>query len=298
MGIAHAHHRLVEIDATLLQTAELEAVHDVVVGTLRIEVLHSWQRLAVVLCGERCDAVGKTFGDDVVAQVDVVVVANADSHIDRTLPVALVEHLQNHQVTLVEGALAFQRDDHLVRDGVAGNQHATLADGFLVNSHIERVRRNDVAVVVLAEEHLQDLLLVVLPLAANPVLQHVLQLVRMVAKQLLGFLRILLRHLADDVLHPWVDGDVFVRTGTVLDTLPRDGNAGRVVGRTAHLVDIPVGLQVGEVADTGIGTNTLDILIVPQGEGVVVAICEDDGVALLLQRHQIVLTEIATGIAP
>ena len=54
--------------------------------------------------------------------------------------------------------------------------------------------------------------------------------------------------------------------------------------RTTHLIDIPVGLQVGEVANAGVGAMTFHILVVPQGEGVVVAVGEDDGVALFVER--------------
>ena len=90
---------------------------------------------------------------------------------------------------------------------------------------------------------------------------------------------------------------IFISTRAILDTFPRDRHRRRVVGRTAHLVDVPVGLQIREVADAGVGTHTLYVLIIPQGEGVVVAIGEDDRVAFVLQRHQIVLAEVTTGVA-
>ena len=134
-------------------------------------------------------------------------------------------------------------------------------------------------------------------LGAYPVLQDVLQLEGLVAELLLGFFRTLLIELDDLLLEGGIDLYVFVGASTVFETAPGDGHAGRVVGRAAHLVDIPVGLQVREVADAGIGAHTFGILVVPEGEGVVVAIGEDDGVALLLQRHQVVLSEVAAGVA-
>ena len=76
MGVAHAHYRLVEVDAGLVDATELEAVHHVVVGLLRVKVLDTGDGSAVVSGGERCDAVGQTLGDDIVAQIDIVVVAH------------------------------------------------------------------------------------------------------------------------------------------------------------------------------------------------------------------------------
>ena len=98
------------------------------------------------------------------------------------------------------------------------------------------------------------------------------------------------------LFHLRFNGNVLVGTRAVLDALPRDRYAGRVVGRTAHLVDVPVSLQVAQVAHTGICAHTFYILVVPQGEGIVVTVCEDDGVILVLQRHQIVLSEVTTGV--
>ena len=77
---------------------------------------------------------------------------------------------------------------------------------------------------------------------------------------------------------------------------PGNGECGRIVGRTAHLVGVPVGLQVRKVADAGIGTVTLNFLVVPQGEGVVVTVGKDDGVAFLGQRVQVVESEVAASV--
>ena len=159
MCVAHTHDRFVNVDALLVDAAELEAVHDVVEGALRVEVLDTGQRFAVMAGGERSDAVGQTFGDGVVTQVDVVVVAHADRHVDRPYPVTLSQHLQNHHVALVESTLALQRDDHAVGYRVGGHHHAALANGLLVDGHVDGVGGDDVQVFVLR---------------AYPVFQHVL----------------------------------------------------------------------------------------------------------------------------
>ena len=93
-----------------------------------------------------------------------------------------------------------------------------------------------------------------------------------------------------------VDGHILHLTLLIVFVTPADGQGGRIVGRTFHLVDIPVGLQVFQVAVAGIGAHTLYLVVVPKGERVVVAVGEDDGLALVLQRHQVVVAEVATGV--
>ena len=100
MGIAHAHHSLVEIDALLADATELEACHDVLVNALCVEVLHALNRFSADSCLERSDAVGKTFLHEVVAKTHVVVSAYGGSNINRTNPVTLHQHLKNHEVRL------------------------------------------------------------------------------------------------------------------------------------------------------------------------------------------------------
>ena len=96
VGVTHAHHGLVEIDALLVKTAVLEAVHHIVIHLLRIEVLR-----AVADGGERGDTTGQSFLHEVVAKVHVVLLTYGDGNIDRTCPVALCNHLEHHEVTLV-----------------------------------------------------------------------------------------------------------------------------------------------------------------------------------------------------
>ena len=64
-----------------------------------------------------------------------------------------------------------------------------------------------------------------------------------------------------------------------------------LVGRTFHLVDIPVGLQVAQVAHAGVGAHAFRLLVVPQGEGVVVAVVDDDGIGQY--RLQVVPADVA-----
>ena len=171
---------------------------------------------------------------------------------------------------------------HHVGDAVGSHHHAALAHGFLVDGHVDGVRGNHVQVCILR---------------AYPVFHHVLQFKGVVAELLARLFGVLLVMLQNSLLHARLHGDILVGAGAVFNALPRDGYRRRVVGRAAHLVDIPVCLQVAEVADAGVSPEVFDILVVPQGEGVVVAVGEDDGVTLVLERHEVVLSEVAAGIA-
>ena len=76
-----------------------------------------------------------------------------------------------------------------------------------------------------------------------------------------------------------------------------DGNGWRVVGRTLHLVDVPVGLQIGEVANAGIGAEAFRLLSIPKREGVVVAVGIDDWEVAFRQRLKVVAAEVPAGIS-
>ena len=99
------------------------------------------------------------------------------------------------------------------------------------------------------------------------------------------------RHRSEFVVHPCY----LVLTGHVVFVLPRDRQARRVVVRTFHGVDIPVGLQVREVASADVGAHFLHLLVVPKGEGVVVSVAEDN--RLFLAGLQVVSAEVAAYIA-
>ena len=120
-----------------------------------------------------------------------------------------------------------------------------------------------------------------------PVLQDVLQFEGLVTELLTGHCGILGIVSQNLALHARVYLYVFVGAGAIFQSLPGDRQRRRVISRSHHLVDVPVGLQIGEVAHTRIGAHTLGVLIIPQGEGVVITVGEDDGVAFLrLSRGQ------------
>ena len=131
----------------------------------------------------------------------------------------------------------------------------------------------------------------------HPVLQDVLQLEGIVAELLAGCFWLLAIELEHLLLERRVYLHIFVGACTVFETVPCDRQRWRLVCGTDHLVDIPVCLQIGEVADAGIRAHAFRILIIPQGEGVVVAIGEDDGVTFFLERHQVVLSEVTAAVA-
>ena len=144
VGVAHAHYGLVEVDALLVDAAVLEACHHVVVYALGVEALGSGN-----VGGERRYAVGESFLYEVVAEVHVVLGAYGYGHVYRACPVALRQHLEHHQVVLVQCVLAFERDNHAVGYRVGGHHHAALPYGFLVDGDVERVGRYEVEVLVL-----------------------------------------------------------------------------------------------------------------------------------------------------
>ena len=275
--IAHTHDGLVDIQSRHRQASVAEALHHVVVGLHRIEVLGSRH-----IGRERRDAVGQTFLHEVVTEVHEVLLTHCDGDVERPCPVALRDHLEHHEVVLVERVLTLEGDDHTARDRIGSHHHATLAHGVLVDGDEDGVGRDDVEVGVLGP---------------YPVFEDVLQLERVVAKLSLGLLRVLLVELQDLLLERRLHLDILVCPRAVVESRPGDRHGGRVVSRTFHLVDVPVGLEVGEVADAGVGAHAFCLLVVPEREGIVVTIGEDDRVALVLQRHEVVASEVAAGIS-
>ena len=83
---------------------------------------------------------------------------------------------------------------------------------------------------------------------------------------------------------------VVEQVGHILCWSERDGQRIGLVGLRLHLVDVPIGLQIRKVADTNVGTITFDLLVVPQREGVVITIGEDDCVRL--EGGEVVLAEV------
>ena len=58
---------------------------------------------------------------------------------------------------------------------------------------------------------------------------------------------------------------------------------------------IPVGLQIREVTNAQVGTYSFHLLVIPQGESIVVAVGEED--SLIFARLEIVGTEIAARVS-
>ncbi len=73
-------------------------------------------------------------------------------------------------------------------------------------------------------------------------------------------------------------------------------DGGAPVGCHTHLVGIPVGGKIGEVDNAHVGAEAFHLLGVPQGECVIVAICENYGV--VIEAREVIHAEIAGGVAP
>ena len=229
---------------------------------------------------ERRDAISQAFQHTEVLQRSVVLGTEGDAHVHRTFPIGVGEHLIDHDVGTIESALAFvhilQRDNHLVGDGVGTKReiHAAFSDSLLVHGNHHGVGGEVAA-----------------RFFADIVLENIGQFVGV---------NFGIRLLQSVQLHFLLSTDGIVGVLTVIDiadSFPGDGQRGRVVGGTLHLVGVPVRLEIGEVADTGVGALSFHFLVVPEREGVVVAVGEDDGIAFLGQGVQIVQSEVTAGIA-
>ena len=251
--ITHTHSILINIDTFLINSTEFELVHQVVVHLFAIQLDTSLFSI------KRSEAVSQTFLNEVVAHAKVVFRTYADCHVDRTFPIGFRQHFKHHQFALIEGAFTFQWNVHIVGDTVTRYHHTTAAYCFLVHLHHDAVCRNHLKVIILA---------------AYPVFQDVLKFVRIFSEFFLHIhqcFRITVQCLLFSLSIEGVDAlfiirlyrDVFIGSFYILHTVPSDGQWRRVVGRTFHLVDVPVRLQVAEVAGTCIGTETFCLLIVP-----------------------------------
>ena len=143
---------------------------------------------------------------------------------------------------------------------------------------------------------INDVFLLLGKVATNPQFENVFQFIRIFAQYTLRFLGIILVEGVNDRFQVHYTHKV-VLARDILVAVPRDGHSRRAVCRTAHLVDIPVGLQVAQVAHAYILTHTLCVLVIPQGEGVVVTIGKDNRRRALLQGVEVVLSEVTAGIA-
>ena len=127
--------------------------------------------------------------------------------------------------------------------------------------------------------------------------ENVLQFVWIFSEFLHRFFRILFIELFDALHYIRTDGHGFVMSLYIFQTAPFDRYGRRVVSLTLHLVDIPVGLQITEVAHTHIGAVSFHFLVVPQWEGVVVSVSKDNRISFFRNGVQVVLSEFAGYIA-
>ncbi len=139
MGLSHAEYGFVQIDAVLVDTAELELMHQVIVHLFTVDT-------GIELGGiERCDAVCQTFLHEVVAQIQVIFRAHGDGHVYRTLPIGIGQHFEHHQFALVQHALILQRNAHVFRYFAMEriwNHHARTLDGFLIQLDDDTIGRD------------------------------------------------------------------------------------------------------------------------------------------------------------
>ena len=242
MGVAHAHCVLVDVDARLVDASELEFVHQVVVHLLAVDGCFECFRI------ERGEAVRETFLDEMPAHIQLVVRAYGDGHVDGAFPVGVGQHLEHHQLALVEGAFGvalfvFERDVHIVGDGVAQrcrDHHTRTAYGFFVDLDNDAVGRYHRLSVFGAYPVFQDILQFVR--IVSELCPDVVQGFRVLAVQdfffggFVGFVYLLLEVRAD--------GYVFVLSLHVFGSVPGDGQCGGVISRAFHLVDVPVRASV------------------------------------------------------
>ena len=82
----------------------------------------------------------------------------------------------------------------------------------------------------------------VLVLALHPMVKDVTQFERLVAKLLTSSLGLTLVDVEYLFLHLWTYLNVVIGALYIVETFPQDRYRRRIIGRTTHLVNVPVGL--------------------------------------------------------
>ena len=82
-----------------------------------------------------------------------------------------------------------------------------------------------------------------------------------------------------------------LRAHTICFLASLHGQRCRLIGGALHLADVPVSGQIAQVHGTHVGAVTFYLLQVPQGEGVIVTVAEDDTVGS--HTRQVVAAEVA-----
>ena len=98
MGVAGAHHGLVDVDFRIGHVAVAELAHEVVVHPLGVHHIAAHV--------EGGDAGGEAFEHQVVVQTGLVVAAERGAHVERTRPIVVSQHFVDHHLALGEHALA------------------------------------------------------------------------------------------------------------------------------------------------------------------------------------------------
>ena len=94
----------------------------------------------------------------------------------------------------------------------------------------------------------------------------------------------------NDGVHPVLDEYVLVSTIQILARTDLKVKRRRLVHGILHLVDVPVCAEERSVDDAHIRTDILDLLGIPEREGVIVAMCHKN--AVLSHRVEIVLRHL------
>ena len=182
MCVAHTHHVLVDVYARLVDAAELELFHQVVVHLFAVNLAVQLFRI------ERSEAVGETFLREVITHTQMVLSAYGDCHIDRTFPVGVSEHFEHHQLTLVERTFrapigVSEGDRHIFGDRVAQSfryLHAGAAYSFFVYLHHDTVGWNQRELYILSG--LFEKLLQLVVFAEHPAVDDFLQFIRVLTE--------------------------------------------------------------------------------------------------------------------
>ena len=263
----HAQVVFVQVDAGgVVHAAPLEFIHHVGVHAVGIDgalVQRVW-----IVGTDGHQSVRQAFQLEVAAQADVRIVAGGHRKVDGTFPVVGADQVQQHHRVLGDVTVGDLPTDF-------GNNLVCVFEVHRTGLHnARRINRNAQAVGGEAVDLLGlafDVVFVV-----EGVFQHFVDRYKLAFVLLLG-----------------VDVDHIARALAVLLLRDAERHRVRVVGFALHLIDVPIGVEQREVDHAHICAVAFDLLHVPEREGVVVSIGEQDGVGL--QRVQVVLGKVHTG---
>ena len=184
---------------------------------------------------------------------------------DRTLPVEMGQHVEQHHLALVDRPFGQFHVDRI---------HHQVTIGFLDDARGDRV--------VLVYGQGETVARQVVDFAS--VAQNKFGARIFVADKIDGLFQ--LQRAVHDVFY----GQHVVGVG-VFAAWQREGDARRIVGFGFQFVDVPFGAQVARVHDPHVRAHAVHLLIEPQGESVVIPVVDDDGVGQY--RLQVVPADVA-----